>query len=112
MKVTGTMKTEKMLVELYKKSKNKFDDKEADKAKQTICLIECGFDLISIFTEVEHVKIVSKLYFTTNNMFIIGLKPIADKVYVKERTLFDYRQKYCKVINFILEFIKKNNLFD
>lgn len=112
MKITNTRKTEMIMIGLYKDSKSKVQCKEVAIAKQTMKLILTCFEMISIFTNYNHVEIVKKLYFTRNNIMAIGLKRMEEVVYIQERTLLVYRKKYCEVVDFLFILIKQYKIME
>lgn len=102
MKRKNLKDTEKTIVEIYYSSKKKDIDNETEKAIDTVnCIIDC-FRLISIFTNNNHTAIVKQLYFSKENVCVIGPKRIAQKVFVHENTLHTYREKYCLIISLVL----------
>ena len=100
--ITDTRMSEKTIIELYYCSIKKTDDEEKQKAKSSINLIIKCFQLISIFTKEDHTKIIEQVYFTKENIRVIGAEKMAVKVHMHPNTLYLYRQNYCKVINAIL----------
>lgn len=103
MKITETRKIERKIVDLYECSKRKDGSSEAIKAKKKVEKIFLFFELLSVFMGEDHVGVVRKLYFSRDNIFTIGIRRMADKVFIQERTLFLYRQRYCKIIDAFLE---------
>ena len=106
MKITDTIKTEHKIVEIYKSSKGK--SAEAEQAKNVVNLIIQYFELISLFTNVRHVDIVKRIYFSADNLFVVGMRGIAQRLYLHENTLYSYRKKYCTVINTIFLLLNLN----
>ncbi len=104
MKKTGTNAIEKKIVDLYNKSVGKVD-KESIKAQTTIDKILKVFKLISIYDENNHKEIVRILYFSKENILIIGVRKIAARLFMDDKTLYKYRKKYCAVISNILNSI-------
>lgn len=102
MKVTQTRTIEKRVVDIYEKSIAKESDAEKETAQRLIDQIRYAFRLIDIFDDSNHLQIVEKLYFCKENILKLNLHRMADKVFVQERTLFFYHQKYCKVFKEIL----------
>jgi hypothetical protein len=102
MKVTQTRTIEKRVVDIYEKSIAKESDAEKETAQRLIDQIRYAFRLIDIFDDSNHLQIIEKLYFCKENILKLNLHRMADKVFVQERTLFFYRQKYCKVFKEIL----------
>ncbi len=103
-----THKIEKQIIALYKKSKNKKDITGARNAKQTVEEILQTFRLLDIFINDNHAQIVKSIYFTRWNIVEIGVRAMAMKVFMPERTLYKYRQKYCAII---LEILKEKELY-
>lgn len=102
MRYKNLRETEKAIVDIYYCSKKKNIDSETEKAIETVnYIIEC-FQFISIFTNDNHTARVKMLYFSKENICVIGSKQIAKKVFVHENTLHTYREKYCAVISLIL----------
>ena len=62
---------------------------------------------ISEFTNTDHTAIFNRLYFSKYNIKVAGIKHVARNIYIEERTLFSYRKKYCKVIMWILDYIRE-----
>lgn len=107
MKETKTRKTEKTIINLYYCSQKKEADFESIKAGRTIkYIVEC-FQLISIFTNENHIKILEQLYLSKNNIRTLGVRRMSEKVFLHENTLYVYRQKYCLLIDMI--FMKMKN---
>lgn len=107
MKITKTMKTEKFIVELYKKSRLK--NEEGMKAQKKIKAILLFFQFISVFTDEDHLTIVQKLYFSKENIVNSGVQATATALYIPERTLLYYRRKYCIVIEMIIAWVEENS---
>lgn len=110
--ITDTRMTEDAIIRIYKCSIKKIDDELKDKAKKSINFIIKCFQLINIFTKEDHAKIVGQIYFSKNNIRTIGVERMSDKVHMHSNTLYSYRQKYCKIIDAILDFIDKNNILN
>lgn len=106
MKITNVRKKEKLLVELYNLSKGKGD--KAKEASEVITKIDYAFRLIGVFTGQDHEKIVNNLYFSKNNIISVGISKVSDKVFLQEKTLYLYRQRYCEAIEFIVDSQKIN----
>ncbi len=102
-----THKIEKQIISLYQKSKSKFSTVEMEQAKQTVNAIRQAFRLLDIFTNDSHADIIERIYFTRLNIVKIGVRAAAFRVFMPERTLYKYRQKYCAIIQ---EILKQNNL--
>ncbi len=96
MKITENYVFEVFLTELYIASKNDID------ANERIKTILKVFKVISIFTEENHEEIVRRIYFENSNIVRLGVRISAEKVFVQEKTLYNYRRKYCKAIKEIL----------
>lgn len=103
MKVTNTRRTEKAIIDLYYCSMKKDDNEKSLVAKTIIETIKSYFEIISIFTNENHLNIITNLYFTSKNILEVGTRQMANKVFIQERSLLIYRQKYCAVIEKILE---------
>lgn len=110
MKITNTRRTEITIINLYKCSTKKEKDEESKYATKLIHIIIVCFELISVFTKINHTEIVKKLYFTKENISVISLKQMERKVFIQERTLLMYRKKYCEVIDLIFVLIEDLNL--
>ena len=112
MKITNVRKKEKLLVELYNLSKGTGD--KAKEASEIITKIDYAFRLIGVFTGQDHETIVNNLYFSKNNIISVGISKVSDKVFLQEKTLYLYRQRYCEAIEFIVDSqkINLNFLFD
>lgn len=103
MKITETRKTERKIVRLYECSKKADGSASAANAARTVEAILLQFSIVSAFTEEDHLSVLQKLYFSRDNIIKIGVKRMADKVFIQERTLLLYRQKYCRIIDMLLE---------
>lgn len=103
----GTKETENFIVELYYCSIDKSNTVKAESAQFTIDIILFFFTLLSIYTNENHFAIVSSLYFSNENIKEIGVRNMANKLFMEERTLYTHRKKYCKIISSIIEFVKK-----
>jgi hypothetical protein len=57
----------------------------------------------------DHTKIVKNLYFSKDNILNTSMHRMAEKVYLQERTLFQYRQKYCEVVEILFSKYNDNN---
>lgn len=112
MKVTNTRKTELMMVNLYKCSKKKEHDSEYKLANNLLNFIMFCFELISKFTSTDHAQIVKKLYFSKDNIILVGTKKMEKMVFIQERTLLLYRKKYCEVIDEIFVLMQEFDFFD
>lgn len=106
MKITKTRKTEIMIINLYKCGTKKDHDADYCLAKNIMNLILLCFQLISIFTGTDHMRIVQKLYFSEKNILSAGIQCMQGVVYVQERTLLLYRRKYCEVIDALFVLIE------
>lgn len=102
MKITRTRQIECKIVALYEKSKGKEEKQEVLKARRRIQEIIIFFQLLSMFTEEDHVSIVQHLYFSKDNIIEKSIGETAQAVFIPERTLRTYREKYCKIIDKIL----------
>ena len=49
---------------------------------------------ISIYDENNHKEIVRILYFSKENILIIGVRKIAARLFMDDKTLYKYRKKY------------------
>ena len=107
MKVTDTRKTEKILVNLYHCSRAKEHNEDYILANNLLKFIMFCFEIISVFTSVDHAKIVKTLYFNKDNIFVMGIRNIQQVVFVQERTLLLYRKKYCEVVNAIFVLVEE-----
>lgn len=101
MKITQDMQTERKLINLYEGSLQENDN---NKAKEKIKTIVIAFSIISIFTNVDHTTVMKKMYLSKRNILVLGTRKMAEVVYIQERTLYEYRKKYCKIINFVLKY--------
>ena len=72
MKITKTRKTEIMIINLYKCGTKKNHDADYCLAKNLMNLILLCFQLISIFTGTDHMRIVQKLYFSEKTFYQQG----------------------------------------
>lgn len=106
MKITNLRKKEKILVELYNVSVG--TGERAKEASKIIMQIEYAFKLIGAFTGQDHEAIVNNLYFSKNNIITVGISKVSDKVFLQEKTLYLYRQRYCEAIEFIIDSQKIN----
>lgn len=106
-----TKDLENEIVNLYYCSIKKKSDIEPEYAEFTINLIKFFFSLLSMYTNENHLLIITKLYFSRGNIKEIGVKTIARKLYLEERTLYSYRKKYCEIIIAIIKYVKEKNLF-
>lgn len=70
------------------------------------------FEIISIFTNINHAEIVRKLYFNKDNIIVVGIKKMEKMVFIQERTLLLYRKKYCEVIDAIFVLICEFDFFE
>lgn len=102
MKITKTRKTEIYLITLYQTSLQCGDSEEIKNAKKAIALVGFVFRLLNAFTEENHTKIIRQLYFSKNNILTLGIQSVSKKVYMSERTLYFYRQKYCEIVDMVL----------
>lgn len=102
MKITKTRQIERKIVELYKISNNLVETTEVLKAKRKIRGIIIFFQLLSMFTEENHSIIIQQLYFSKDNIMEKSIRETAKAVFMPERTLRVYREKYCKIIDEIL----------
>ncbi len=107
MKITNTRKIEQILVNLYYCSRKKEDNEDYIIANNLLKFIMFCFEIISVFTNIDHAKIVKTLYFNKDNIFVVGIRQIQRSVYVQERTLLLYRKKYCEVVNAIFVLVKE-----
>lgn len=60
---------------------------------------------VSGFTNQNHLQIFKQLYFTKNNVIAMGISYICRKIFIQERTLYAYRQKYCQLILTVVDYI-------
>ena len=95
-------------MDVYIKNLKKDASEERDKARKTVEAVLQVFRFISLFTEVDHIKIIKKIYFCRENIVKVGVRGAARKVFVQERTLLFYREKYCEVIEVLLDEIWNN----
>lgn len=112
MKITNTRKTELLMVDLYKCSKKKEHDADYKLANNILQFIMFCFEIISIFTNINHAEIVRKLYFNKDNIIVVGIKKMEKMVFIQERTLLLYRKKYCEVIDAIFVLICEFDFFE
>lgn len=101
MKITGTRVVELKVIKLFNDSKNQ-DNNTNFEAQILVKKILKFFELISIFDSFDHLKIVKKLYFTKYNIKVTGIKKMSALLYMDEKTLYKLRNKYCAVIQKIL----------
>lgn len=94
--------TEAKLIELYNSSRNSDDEEECNKAKLKISLIIYCFKLISIFTKIDHVKIIKQLYFDCNNIATANNVYLCGKTFASESTFLRHRKKYCSVTEVLI----------
>lgn len=94
---------EKQINKLYKTSKNKKNALEAKQAKEVMEEIIRTFRMLDIFMNEHHTDIVQRIYFTRWNIVQIGVRAMAFRIFMPERTLYKYRQKYCAIIAEILK---------
>ncbi len=110
MRTSETRKTEQEIVNIYYLSQKK-DDPAASKARIIVMTILEYFRIISVFDGEDHQKIISKLYFSKDNVITAGIRKTALSLFLEEKTLYNYRKKYCEVIKRAIELIYKNNNF-
>lgn len=89
----------------------KNQDENSEKAKKIIQLLTFSLKSISTFTNNNHYQIFKKLYFTRDNVLTMGIGYISRQVFIQERTLYAYRQKYCAVVEQILDLSDGYNIF-
>ena len=94
------------------KSKETNHDEETIKAQGKIKNILICFYMLSIFTNEDHTSIVKKLYFSPENIIKRGVGKTAQAVFIPERTLQTYRQKYCEIINIIISWDEESFKID
>lgn len=111
MKITNTRKMELLMVDLYKCSKKKEHDADYKLANNILQFIMFCFEIISIFTNINHAEIVRKL-FNKDNIIVVGIKKMEKMVFIQERTLLLYRKKYCEVIDAIFVLICEFDFFE
>lgn len=102
-------KVEKELINLFYTSVKGKDPAEVAKAKRAIDYINMHFKIISKFTKANHDKIVKELYFNYNNLGRVGIIAMCYRVYVSERTLERYRDRYCAIAKDLLEAMKSSD---
>lgn len=105
MKITQDMQTERKLINLYERS---LQENNNDRVKNKIKTILIAFSIISIFTDMDHTTVMKKMYLSKRNILVLGIRKMAEVVYIRERTLYEYRKKYCKIINFVLAYYDDN----
>ena len=96
-------KTEKQLIRLYEESIRKENNWSVQQAREIIKEILQAFHWLDVFINSEHTQIVKRLYFNRLNIERIGIRAMTFRVFVPERTLYKYRQKYCLLIAEILK---------
>ncbi len=101
MKITKTRLTELKAIELYEVSKQQ--DEEGARARERIEEILFSFRLIGAFADDDHARIVRELYFCEENILIRGVRKKAQDVFIHERRLQSYRNKYAAVLDILLE---------
>lgn len=100
MKNSKMRKREKKYIELYNMSKGVGDN--AVEAAALISHIDYCFKIIDAFTGQNHAEIVHRLYFSRDNIISDGIIRTSSKVFLQEKTLYLYRQKYCDTIDYIV----------
>ena len=86
---------EKQVIRLYEESVRKENTISVQQARATVKEILQAFHWLDVFANSEHMEIVKRLYFTRFNIERIGIRAMTFRVFVPERTLYVYRQKYC-----------------
>lgn len=98
-----THEIEKQIYKLYKMSRDKTNVEQAEKANNLMEEIIRFFQLLDLFMNDQHAEIVKRIYFHRQNMFRVGIRAVSFQIFIPERTLYKYRQKYCEIIAEILE---------
>ena len=106
MKITGTRVVERRVIKLFNDSRDQANKEEKDKAQEIIRKILDVFSIISVFENFNHKEIVKKLYFSKNNIEVVGIRKMADLLYMDEKTLYKLRNKYCITVIAIMKSIK------
>lgn len=105
MKITDTRVVEQKVIKLFNDSREQVNKEKYIEAQNVVKNILEVFKLISVFDNFNHSEIVEKLYFTKRNIEVLGIKKMAEKLFMDEKTLYKLRKKYCAVILEILNSI-------
>ena len=103
MKKTDTNDIEQSLINMFKESENEIEKEKVVKANYMINRLLEAFRFISIFDKINHVEIITQLYFTKCNIKELGIRKMADKLFMDEKTLYKLRRKYCEVAKIIMK---------
>lgn len=111
--ITKTRIYERFFIELYEKSKcEDFKITEKLTAREIVFQFKSIVKLIDIVEETCHGKNVEKLYFNFKNSCGYCITSIADELFLCERTLQRYRNKYAKLMEILLQYYKVDVLLD
>lgn len=100
---TITREYEEYIINLA--SKYKEDDYlvcDTVSARQLLYSLRVAFDIITEYDNIDHRHNFEILYMGKNNIRSKSIVYMCKTLYLSERTLLRYREKYCKVIVFIL----------